>query len=471
MELSTPPVSNRYRILTLFILILAIALRIELVSVNREANDDHYEVVSLILKNGALPEKNNCWECFQPKLFHYTTAQVLQIIQSDTAYREEDIILVGEWLNVISGILTLLVLKEFINHLPEKSETLKLLAFGLLALNPKLIGINAQATNDSFAILFSTLALYTMLLFLQKQKVSTFLWMLLFCLLGISSKTNVWITAMAIPVVLLIKGWLQTKQGTKCLLLGILFLAATAVLSILNPLNQYVFNYQEYGSPVLMNIGRQPFPHFAEKTEVKRPGILSIADGYFTFKFYDLLKYPLIENGNEYHANRTSLWTQLYGRGHSVHFDNWPPSWSTQDDRNYTLTRAIFILALLPTVLFLFGAAAEGAILLKSIIKRTQDLAATLAYGLPVVTFLGYIGFMVLYSLLYRDFAVMKAIFIFPALICYHVFFLRAAEKLISCILHRFPWIQRVLIGWIVCLLVLYTIDILTMIQLIYSRM
>ena len=50
------------------------------------------------------------------------------------------------------------------------------------------------------------------------------------------------------------------------LLVAGLFGLVTLVLSILNPLNQYISNYREYGSPILLNIDRQPLPHFFEQT-------------------------------------------------------------------------------------------------------------------------------------------------------------------------------------------------------------
>ena len=261
---------------------MSISLRLGLVSYNRQSNEVQDQVISLILKTGNLPEQTDCWECFQPKFFHYTAAKILQIMGLDTTSSDISVDLAGELINFTAGVLILLVVGVWITHLPVKSETLKLLSFGLVALNPKLIGINSQATNDTFAILFSTMALYCTFLFLQKQKLGTFLLILLFTLLGIASKTNIWVTAIAITLVLFIKAWVQRKHSIGLELIGLLFIVSTIALSILNPLNQYISNYQKYGSPFLLNIVMQPLPHFFEKTTVYRPGILSIQDGFFT---------------------------------------------------------------------------------------------------------------------------------------------------------------------------------------------
>lgn len=221
---------------------------------------------------------------------------------------------------------------------------------------------------------------------------------------------------------------------------------------------------------MVLNMEKNPWPNFFYKTEVARPGILSIYDGLFTFKFFDLLEYPLIDSGDEISPVRTSLWTLLYGRSHSIHFNNYPLSWSTADEKGFTLTRAIFILALLPTFLLLLGLLLETLVILKSIFKRDNALASAAHYGLASITFVGYICFIILYALLYRDFSVMKVIFIYPALLCFPVFFLRAGEFFEKHFKNNFHWLVPIFIAWIVALLGLYTADIITMIQLIHSQ-
>ena len=114
--------------------------------------------------------------------------------------------------------------------------------------------------------------------FLQKKRPVTFLLILLFTVLGISSKTNVWITAAAIFLALLIQAWMEMQNRLRMLRMACLFGLLTMLLSILNPLNQYISNYREYGLPILLNIDRQPFPHFLVQTTAYRPGILYSAD-------------------------------------------------------------------------------------------------------------------------------------------------------------------------------------------------
>jgi hypothetical protein len=455
--------------LILLIILISAGLRLGLVVFNRDANDNHFAVIQLILKTDRLPEKADCWECYQPKFFHYTAAKFLQLTGQENS-NPSSMILAVEMLNYTAGLITILVIGLFLFRLPDKNGLLKVLTFGLVAFNPSLIGISAQATNDTFAILFSTLALFCTYAFLQKKRPVTFLLILLFTVLGICSKTNVWITAIAILLALLVKAWLEKQDRTQMLTSAGLFGLATLVLSIFNPLNQYISNVREYGSPILLDIDRQPLPDFFVQTSAYRPGILSIQDGFFTFKLGDLLVYPRNENGDVYPPTRTSLWTQLYARANSVHFDDWPESWSTTGQQGFTISRVIYIFALLPTLLLLVGAAMEIFIFLKSLIKRDPALAVETHFGLTAVTFIGFVLFIILYALEYRDFSVMKAIFLYPAMITFPLLFVRAGDSLNSHLTQRFRWLRTGFAVWMVALFVLYCADIITMIALLYSR-
>jgi hypothetical protein len=461
--------SRRTQILILLIFLISAGLRLGLVLFNRESNDDHFTVIQLILRTDRLPQKADCWECYQPKLFHFVSAEFLRTAGLANA-NQSIMILAVELVNFTAGLITLLVIGFFLLRLPGKSGLLKVLAFGLVALNPDLIGINSQATNDTFAILFSTLALYCTYAFLQKKRPVTFLLMLLFVILGISAKTNVWVSAIAILLGLLLQAWMEKENKARLWLAAGLFGLVTLAVSAINPLNQYISNYRQYGSPILLNIERQPLPAFFKQTSAYRPGILSIQDGIFTFKFIDLLRYPRIDDAASYTPIRTSLWTQLYGRANSIHFENWPESWSSTGDQGFTLSRAIYILALLPSALLLLGVALEIYLVLKSLIKRDPELAAATHFGLTAIAAAGFVFFITVYALEYRDFSVMKAIFLYPAVLTFPLLFLRAGETVSSHLPGRFRWVRAGFGIWIVTLFILYGADIVTMIGLLFVR-
>lgn len=418
------------RVLFAAVFLLAISLRLLLAGFNREANDAHETVAKIILASHKLPTRDDCWECFQPKLFHLIFAAGIKAagMENQPGYRQN---IVGQAVNFLLSIVALGILWLFIRGLSFGSARLKILAFALVALNPALIGINSQATNDTFLLLFSTLAFFCAYRFLQHRKFLDLLFTLLASLLAVSSKTNGWVTVCAITMAFATQKWMEKGEGNKrYMLLPVTFLIAVVSLSIVNPLNQYILNWQKYGSPVLLNIEPEPLPPFWGKpTSDSANGIWYIGDGFFTFKFLSLLRHPRLEvPSSEFLPHQTSFWTILYGRAHSVNFDNTLPSWSTSGTTLFALTRSIFIFALLPTLFLLCGAMLEITLLVKGICQRKVSLLKTRAFGLFAFAFVGYFLFEVLYALLYRSITVIKAIFLYPAILSFAYLFLRWLE-------------------------------------------
>ena len=153
-----------------------------------------------------------------------------------------------------------------------------------------------------------------------------------------------------------------------------------------------------------------------------------------------------------------------------MHFDNWPISWSTSGEQGFALSRAIYILALLPTLLLLAGAAMEIFLFLKSLIERDPNLVAETHFGLTILACTGFVLFIILYALEYRDYSVMKAIFLYPAMLVFSLLFLRTGESLSVRLSERFRWVRTGFVIWMVALFVLYSADIVTMAALLYSR-
>jgi len=419
------------RILFVALFILAIFLRLALVIINREANDTHWDVAMVILEAGSLPSKADCWECFQPKLYHVVFAKSIQILGL-AHLPPSKLNVIGQILSFAAGISTLVLAWRFVRHM-RLDPWKQLILFSLFALNPPLAAIHAQATNDSFAIFFSTLGLYYTYDFLRKPNKKAFLIILTSVSLGISSKTNVWVTAIAIFISLEVMAWAVREHRRKYTQQVIIFSVCITIIAVLNPLNQYISNLQEYRSPIVNNIAAQPLPHLFTKTTYARPGILSITDGFWTFRFGELIQHPRVERDEEIiPLFRTSFWSLLYGRAHSIHFDNWPPGWSTSDSSLFPLSRAILLLAIPPTFIVLLGAWIELRLLLKGLVARDSGLVRMADFGLSSLVFYDYILFLIFYALIYRDHSVIKAIFISPGLLAYLVLFSRAVESILA---------------------------------------
>ncbi|MGA2489611.1 MAG: glycosyltransferase family 39 protein, partial [Anaerolineales bacterium] len=237
-----------FNILLLSIALLSLSLRLALVRYNRQSNDNHMQVVQLMLASPRLPQLKDCWECFQPKMFHFMVTKVVQVLRL-TSLSLNGLTIIAEIINLLAGLVTMVITWAFIAQLPSKNKWLKLLAFGLIALNPAIIGINSQATNDTFAILFSTLAIYCTYVFLQRKGITPFLLAILFTVLGIATKTNTWVTAIAIVITLFIQAFCAPKRRIRAAIHAIAFLIAVPILSLMNPLTQYVANYETYGKP------------------------------------------------------------------------------------------------------------------------------------------------------------------------------------------------------------------------------
>jgi len=389
--------------------------------------------------------------------------------------------LTAQMVNFVAGMITLIIAWIFIKGLPFKNNLLKLLAFALTALNPALLGINAQATNDTFVILFCTLALYFTYLFCQKQKIGTFVLILLFTELGVVSKPNAWVTVIAILLILIVRASTNKVQSKNAWLFSVAFLIMIPVLTVINPLSQYIVNFQNFGTPIPMTQRRVPLPYLAAYTPgcepqkinpanvYCRPGILSVKSGFFTFKIIDLLEHPRNEGVSEgYPAFRTSFWTFMYAGAHSIHFLNFPDAWSTTGTEGFTNARGIFILALLPTILILIGLVIEVTLFLKGVFRRDPALIESTSHGLFACTFIGYLLFVAIYTYMYRDFSFMKAIFAFPALLTFPYLFLRAAEPLYALLSKRIRWSTYILDASMIALLIFYILDSGTMIAQIY---
>jgi hypothetical protein len=437
---------------------VAVALRVSLALVNLEANDDHLTVIRLIRTTGHLPSKADCGECFQPKLFHGTAAVLLNQMRVAPGRSE---IRVVQLLNATFACGILLVAWRFVRGI-EISNRAQFFGLSLFALNPKLIGISAQVTNDTFVIFFGVVTLYCADEFIRRGRVGHFAVMTAAAVLGVLSKTNGIVTCCAVAVALVLTTFSRRREaaGRKMAVFAVAFVVVVPLLVALNPLAQCRENWRRYGSPVTLNIAPQARPLLLEKTHAWWPGIRSVADGFLTFRLLNLLREPYITYPPAaYPVHRTSFWSQIYGRAHFVHFDAWPPSWVSHDPAVLWIGRAILLLALIPTVLLLSGIATETARLAKAVMT-----GASLASLVLTLSWFAFVGFAVLYAYRYRAFTVMKAIFIYPAALSFVHHFAAAFDRVSTTLArHSSRW-MKLLEGALTALLALYVLDVAALI-------
>jgi hypothetical protein len=461
MKGSVIDTNKKYNIVLAVIFIISILLRFGLSLYNREANDPHMPVIRYIIRNNSLPDKMECTECFQPKLFHYITAKILSFMRLDRGQDGDAQKAVAQLVNFLAGIAILIIAWVFVDSLSGVHKSVKILGFALLAFNPQLIGINSQATNDTFLILFSSLSIFCAYFFLAKQNYVHFLFLIIFSALAITTKTNGWVTVIAIAIAFFVKSSLSGSDFERRLLVAVIYPILVVSLIILSPLSQYIENYQRYGSPVTLNIDPEAHPLLFKKTYTPYAGILSIQDGFFTFKFRNLLKEPTTNLMDQVSSDshRTSLWTRIYGSANSIHFENYPPSWRIADSFPYWFYRAIFIWALLPAAIMIIGGASETYMTVKGILVKNQSLLRDVSFGLFALLFTGYILFIVVYAFEYRVYAVMKAVFIYPGLLAFLVFFVKGVMIISARLQIKIRYVTVAFI-LMTALIILYILDV-----------
>jgi hypothetical protein len=476
MRKMATPSDEDYGAAVVLMFLFGALLRVALALVNLEANDNHLDVIAVIADEHRLPGREEMWEGFQPKLYHVTAAAVWKMLSRPSP---PSLARAAQLVSCAAGIATLWLVLVFLKSHAWGSPKVGCLSFALVALNPGLIGINAQATNDSFVILFVTLALYLGYHFFAKRRARDFIGMTAAAILAPLSKGNGLVVCMAIVIVFAMAlVWGSSRAAMtrgQALLYGAIFLAGFVL--VVPRAGLYWEHYRRYGTPFVNPIPPAPFPNAFEKTFVYKPGVTSIMDALGTFRLYDLLRHPLsTTDEGKYPLHRTSLWSQLYGRAHFAHFDAWPPSWRLPREGRpwvtslgWNLGRLIFLCALFPTILLVVAILRRTVAICRSLTRAKLPSAALQEWLLDLVVF-GYLAFIVVYSLRYRDYAVMKAIFIFPALLGFMTFFAREYNAFYNRYLQEKPLRSAADIS-IMLLLFFYTVDVLALIgQLIVQK-
>ena len=373
------------------------------------------------------------WEGFQPKLYHTIAALVWRLMPTHDPYA---LTRAAQLVSCTAGILTLLVILHLLRYLdgmhdssPHAAKrTLRLpgaIAFATVALNPALAGISAQATNDAFVILFASLALYVGVRVFAEGRGLDFAALVLWATLAGVSKGNGLVAIIAVAVSFAITAIIEPNAARRrgAAIRGAIFVALVGLpVALIGPYYSY---QRQYGTPFVTNWPPSPRPFFLQETFVERPGLTSVVYGLFTFHLVDLLRRPELghpDDQTNYPRYRTSLWSMVYGQANSAQLMSWPPSWKARSPFRLQITRALFILGLVPTGLFACGFVAMAReVALGWLRDRGRDfygdaLAPWPATLLLLIAAAGYLAFIAVYSIRLRDYGTMKTIFILPAL-------------------------------------------------------
>ena len=163
-------------------------LRVGLGWVNTEANDPHIEVINQIITTGESPTRDDCSQCYHPKLYLLTCAGLIKFLQ---VTEDESIeIKVCNMVSVFCGVITLAFCFLFLALQSQVPTLMKCIIFSLIALNPRLIAINAQATNDSMMIMLGTMVIFFVYLNFRFRQAWAFIAGTLFLCLAMVTKAS-----------------------------------------------------------------------------------------------------------------------------------------------------------------------------------------------------------------------------------------------------------------------------------------
>lgn len=408
----------------LIFVVLVVAVRLPLALVNRQSNDNHRKVVELIVAGHSMLTMDDCHECFHPKLYYKTCATVLSLFSIES---QVGLIQVGQMISVLAGLLTALLLYLGLER-PQRAAGYSLIAFALIALNPRLVATNCQLSNDSFAILFSVGAsLFTERL-LRNPKASTLVIAQCFLCLALMSKGTAWVIPIAISIALpAVACTLPRGKERSLLWVGLAITLVNVPLSIATA--GYDFkNYDRYA-----NQAADTRLAFLEESTVGRPGITSVYNSYCTFRFLDLLQHPQTYGGAKINpTHRTSLWTQLYGRANFAQFERHPRSWVTDNPGILDMARITFLFGLVPLFIFLYGVLSVCLLLFRNVLAmrtETKNLWNVREY-FSLLICAGYAAFIIKFTADYRDFAAMKVVYILPGIYAFTILFFHGFRTL-----------------------------------------
>lgn len=394
------------------VLLAAVLIRLAIAWYNTEANDNHLEVIQLLMK-GEFPVVGSCWQCYHPKLFHLIGAAVLTLFEiTDPLLQWRGV----QLLNVLLSAGTLIYLFLFLAG-EERYAPWNFIAFLLIAFNPKFAGISAQATNDTLVILASTAFFFHCWRWLcgnWKHRIP----MAIAAGVAMAAKGSGLAIVLLLCIVLAVKfllEWKEMKRRDFFRWIGIAFLLLL-MISVASLSGYYQNGKKEGGSPFALNLSADPFPSFYEKSLEDRGGVVSIFHSFLTFPLISLVEDPVITGGKIAPENRYNFWAQIWGRHASTRFDDYPGTWQSHSPFVFILVRISILLQLIVALFLVTGVVCQ----IRAAWLNFRAKALPENWFPQLVLLLGAAGILLLViklNLSYRNYFTMKAIYLYPALL------------------------------------------------------
>lgn len=298
---------SRYRWLAAVFLILGVALRTLLFSVNPPWNafDNHFKPIEIMMATGGIPDKFQCWECYQPPVFYALSAvlgKILLAAHVGIAALQK----VLQFVNFLYNVGTLGVVYLILRRL-RLTALSRLLGLGLICFLPRHIYMAAVHSNDNLSYLGIAVCIYLLLQVIQEKRDSLpHLLLLSGAVTGaIFTKYTAFVLIPAIAV-----AFFLAPLGGKGISLAQALKKAVVVLALpLVLLSVYsVHNIQRYGAAL-------PFNTALYDPLKKQPHDENVRD-FASFKPWLYMEHPILRPGQ-----LNSFWTLMYA---GMWFDSEP---------------------------------------------------------------------------------------------------------------------------------------------------
>lgn len=313
VAVSSPPSSDQqvrephYKSLFILFFISGGLLRILLCWSNPPGNffDNHFEPILLIMKTGAIPGKNDCWQCFHPPVFYWISAMAGHAARLLGIVSLPQLLKFFQFVVCFYGILTLVILYLILNKLPLSNFS-RLLAFGTACFLPRHIYMSAINSNDTISYLFVALSIYLLLVGIEK-KFPFFILLTVSIVISATLFTK-YTSFVVLPVVLIVFASLVHKQLFASRKQALVSFVLMIVLPVTILSANLIWNKKHYGSPLPWNVTRSD------------PSLIQPRDtdhfDFLTFKPWESIDRPIIVPGRMH-----SFWTLVYT---GMWFDNEP---------------------------------------------------------------------------------------------------------------------------------------------------
>ncbi|MBU0763014.1 MAG: glycosyltransferase family 39 protein [Candidatus Altiarchaeota archaeon] len=482
--------SKRANLVLWFIFLLSSPMIAAFGYVNLYDNDPHFVPIQRILTNKPL-DSLSCAQCIrQPHLYYYVSANLIRALSVHHVYSQLNI---ARSLNVISGILILFLIFSVIKN-SSYSNRVKIIGFGLIALNPTLVTINSQISNDSFTILFSTLTLLFFIKLLRKTNYINFFLMLLFTVLALATKSTALIIFIGISLSLIVKSLANFRRKKQMMtFLGFSLLYVIIVLLIMylfipyyslrfNPLYDFIFFIEHSVNEILgvkiwdipLNdqkiFERKVFTNALGRNYSYRPGYTSFKESILSFNYLTLVESPNIHYFKDgRYVNRNSFWIILFGETHSVHFSGIPLAWRSQNRRSDDIERVIFVLAVIPTAAFVLSILLILKDALTSVYKKRTSYFSENDDWIYVIYVFGYLLAQIIGFYLYINFEWASFRFFLPPILIYSLLLCTALQRMYSYFDGK-KHVMKALEVITVCLMISYILDLMVLFIDIYNK-